>query len=127
MAVAVELAEELEGADLLLENISWRAYEEILRGLGKRRRRVTYDEGMLEIMTLSFEHESRGGLLGRLVETLTMLLNIAIASGKSTTLKKKLKKKGLEPDESYWIQNERRMRGRKRWLAKRDPPPDLAI
>ena len=88
---------------------------------------MTYDEGELEIMTVSHEHESYGALLGRLVEMLTFELNIPIHSGGSTTFRRVLKKKGLEADECYWIQNERLMRGKKDFDIEADPPPDLAI
>jgi Uma2 family endonuclease len=124
--IEMELDQDGEAEEILLENVSWQTYEAILRGLGKRHVRVTYDEGDLGIMTLS-EHESSGSFLGRIVEMLTFLLDIPIASGGMTTLRKKWRKKGLEPDKSYWIQHERRMRGRKRWLPRRDPPPDLVI
>jgi Uma2 family endonuclease len=112
---------------ILLENISWQTYERLLREAGERHIRLTYDNGDLEIMTLSFGHENTDTLLGRFVETLTLELNIPIRSGGSTTLRKKLKRKGLEPDECYWIENEKTMRNKTKWDAKKDPPPDLAI
>jgi Uma2 family endonuclease len=114
------------GYPVLLENISWETYERLLREAGERHIRMTYDNGDLEIMTLSFGHENVDTLLGRFIETLTLELNISIRSGGSTTLRKKLKRKGLEPDECYWIKNEKSMRGKTKWHAKTDPPPDLA-
>jgi Uma2 family endonuclease len=33
----------------------------------------------------------------------------------------------LEPDECYWIKNEKAMRDKTKWDAKKDPPPDLAV
>ena len=48
--------------------------------------RLAYDEGNLEIMTVSFGHENYGGLFGRLIETLTLELDIPICTGGSTTL-----------------------------------------
>jgi Uma2 family endonuclease len=112
---------------IVLDNVSWRTYEALLDEFGERPIRFTYDDGSLEIMTLSLGHESYGRLLGRFVDTLTLELNIPQASGGSTTLKKKLKKKGLEPDECYWIKNERRMRGKKEFDIRSDPAPDLSI
>ncbi len=112
---------------ILLENISWETYERLLREVGERPIRLTYDEGDLEIMSLSFGHENVAELAGRLVETVTLELDIPLCSGGSTTLKKRLKRKGLEPDKCYWIKNAERMRGKKEWRAKQDPPPDLAV
>src|SRR5262245_54289430 len=89
--------------------------------------RLTYDRAKLEIMTLSHGHENYATLIGRLIEALTEELNIPIHSGGSTTFKREAKKRGLEPDECYWIQNERVMRGRKDFEIDTDPPPDLAV
>jgi Uma2 family endonuclease len=112
---------------LLLDNVSWETYEGLLRDLEGQHRRITYDEGSLEIMTLSHEHEFSGELLGRFVHMLTFELDIPIHSGGSTTFKRKKRAKGLEPDKCYWIQNERRMRGKKTFDIDADPPPDLAL
>jgi Uma2 family endonuclease len=79
---------------MLLENVSWETYERLLRHI-----RMTYDNGDLEIMTLSFGHENTDTLIGRFIETLTLELDIPMRSGGSTTLRRKLKRKGLEPDE----------------------------
>ena len=48
-------------------------------------------------------------------------------SAGSTTFRRQDLAKGLEPDECYYIQNERRVRGRKRIQLPADPPPDLAV
>jgi Uma2 family endonuclease len=111
----------------LLENITWDTYERLLREAGERHIRMTYDNGELEIMTLSFGHENVGEVIARLITTLTLVLDIAIRSGGSTTLRKKLKRKGLEPDKCFWIKNEKAMRDKTKWDAKKDPPPDLAV
>jgi Uma2 family endonuclease len=62
-----------------------------------------------------------------MVETMTEELGIPIRSGGSTTLRNQLKDRGLEPDECYYVANERAVRGRKRIDLSVDPPPDLAI
>ena len=45
----------------------------------------------------------------------------------STTLKQQMKMRGVEPDESYYVQHEPLVRGRTDLKLGRDPPPDLAI
>jgi Uma2 family endonuclease len=112
---------------VLLHPVSWQTYEALLKDIDGSPIRLTYDQGSLEIMTLSHKHEHYTKLLGRFVEMLTMELNIAIHSGRSTTFKREAKKRGLEADESYWIQNEPLMRGKKDFDSASDPPPDLAI
>lgn len=111
----------------LLDNISWETYERLLREVGERRVRLTYDDGDLEIMTVSFAHENSGGLLGLFIRVLASVLGLPIRGGRTTTLRIKLRKKGLEPDNCYWIANEKKMRGKLIWRAREDPPPDLAL
>ena len=111
----------------LLHGVPWETYEFLLEALEGRHLRITYNEGDLEIMTLGHEHEFWSTFLGSFISILTVELNIAIHSGGSTTFRRALKKKGLEPDECYWIQNERLMRGKKTFDIDCDPPPDLAV
>jgi Uma2 family endonuclease len=112
---------------LLLHDISWQGYEQMLRELEGQHYRLTYDEGMLEIMSVSHEHEFDGELLSRMVHVVTYELRIPIHSGGSTTFKDEALEKGLEPDKCFWIQNEKRMRGKRKFVINRDPPPDLAL
>jgi Uma2 family endonuclease len=112
---------------LLLHNVSWAAYEQLLELFDERPIRLSYDRGMLEIMTLSHAHESYGYLLGCLVDVLTEELEIPRKGGRSTTFKRAAQERGLEADNCYWIQHEAQMRGKKEFDAERDPPPDLAI
>ena len=111
----------------VLGNVSWEDYIRISRAFGERHLRMTYDRGVLEIMTLSFEHETISGFLGLLVITLTQELNLPMRLGRSTTLRRKPKKRGLEPDDSFWIANEAKVRKNKRISLRTDPPPDLTI
>ncbi len=78
-------------------------------------------------MSPALEHEGPKKLFGRMVETLTEEMNIPIKSGGSTTYRRKLKKRGLEPDECYWIAHELSMRGKTHLDLETDPPPDLAM
>jgi Uma2 family endonuclease len=112
---------------LVLENIRWSTYQALLKDLGDRPIHLTYDEGRLEIMTLSSQHEILTTILGRLIELLTLELDIPIKSLGSTTIARKELKRGLEPDECYYIGNEHRVRGKMKINFKKDPPPDLAV
>jgi Uma2 family endonuclease len=112
---------------LVLHGIPWSSYDAISRLLERRYLRITFDRGSLEIMTIGLEHEFPKRLLGRFIEMLTFVLHIAIHSGGSTTLRRQLLDRGLEPDECCWIQNERRIRGKRKFDIESDPPPDLAV
>jgi len=112
---------------VLLYDVSWSTYETLLADLDLRATRLTYDRGNLEIMSPSREHERLKRLIGRMIETMTLEWNIPISSGGSTTIKSEMKKRGLEPDECYYIANEARMRGKDDFDINVDPPPDLVV
>ena len=110
-----------------LSLVPWEAYVAFSDGLGPRPIRVTYDRGEMEIMTLSFEREHWRSLLGRLVEVLTEEMNIDVVSAGSMTCRRADLQRAFEGDESYWIANEAKMRGRVDVDFTVDPPPDLAM
>src|SRR5262249_48847579 len=112
---------------LVLYDVDWHTYRRLLRDLQVRRVRLTYDRGVLEIMTLSLEHERFGRFLGRLLITLTEELVLEVAEGGSTTFRRRKKERGLESDNCYWIQNEQLVRQKKTIDLRKDPPPDVAI
>ncbi|NES64158.1 MAG: Uma2 family endonuclease, partial [Okeania sp. SIO2D1] len=90
-------------------------------------KKLTYDQGTLEIMTPLPEHEINKGFLGRLVQTTTEVLGLEISSLGSTTLSREDLQKGIEPDEYYYITNEELVRDKITFDFNHDPPPDLAI
>ncbi len=112
---------------LTLENIRWETFVE----LSEQRRgsvpRMTYDEGMLELMSPKRLHEGVGCLLGRMVETFTEVHGIEIQSVASTTFKRKDLGKAFEADESYYIENAEKIRAKEELDLRIDPPPDLVI
>jgi Uma2 family endonuclease len=112
---------------VVFNNVSWSLYQKLLKAVGEQNLRLTYDEGVLEIMSPLAERESAKKLIGRFIESMTLELNIPMCSLGSTTFKRKSLLKGREPDECYYIEHERDVRGKKRLDLQRDPPPDLAL
>ncbi|WP_375470118.1 Uma2 family endonuclease [uncultured Nostoc sp.] len=113
---------------IVLHNISWETFEALLRDTGEDRgSRFAYDCGTLEIMTPLFEHENPKSNFGNFIIALAEELGIEIRSAGSTTLKRKISKRGIEPDTCYYIQNELAIRGKETLDLENDPPPDLAI
>ena len=90
---------------IFLHNVDWETYVGLSSLFDEHPgTRLTYDCGRLEIMAaLTFEHENDSHFLGRVVEVLTEELELPIRPGKSTTLRRQLVKRGLEPDECFWI------------------------
>ncbi|HUY33855.1 MAG TPA: Uma2 family endonuclease [Pirellulales bacterium] len=111
----------------LLQGVSWEQYEALLDALGDHYLRHTYDRGTLEIMSPSRDHEWIKKFIGRMIETMAYELNIPIQSVGSTTQRRKPAKRGLQPDESYYVAHEYLVRGRRKLDPKTDPPPDLVV
>jgi Uma2 family endonuclease len=116
------------GHSVVLDAIDWQMYSRLLRVFAERPRiRLTYDCGRLEIMSPHLEHDFDARLLGQLVWVMAEVLRLPLMPGGSATMRRKLKRKGIEGDEIFWIANAERMKGRRRLNLRRDPPPDLAI
>ncbi|ACK64563.1 protein of unknown function DUF820 [Rippkaea orientalis PCC 8801] len=116
------------GHKVLLQDVSWQEFEKILEDLGEHRAtKIAYDQGLLEIMTPLSEHEVRKVLVSNLVEALLEELEIEFWCLGSTTFKNELMKQGIEPDNCFYIKNERAIRGKNRLDLAFDPPPDLAL
>jgi len=112
----------------VMDGITWDFYERLLKEIGDRPIRVTFDEGALEIIAPLSEHEIPKSFIGFMIGTLALLTNREIASGGSTTFRRRDKQKGLEPDQCYFFDEaEAKMRGVKRWKPKIHPAPDLAV
>ena len=112
---------------LVLDGVDWQEYRLVLRGLNGRHVRITYDRGAMEIMTLSFPHESSAYLAGRFIDILCDELKLRVRAVRSTTLKRKKMKRGLESDNAYYIRNEPLIRRKPRIDLRIDPAPDLAV
>jgi Uma2 family endonuclease len=113
---------------VILRNVSWKTYESLLSGRGETRvPRFIYDQGMLEVVSPSSEHESIGYYLGLLVAVFAEETGVDVYGVGSTTFKRTDVQRGFEPDACFYIQNEALVRGKARIDLDTDPPPDLVI
>jgi Uma2 family endonuclease len=116
------------GQQLLLEDVTWQQFENILAELGEHRAaRISYSHGFLEIMVPLPEHEKAKEIIGDMVKILLEARQIAFESLGSTTLKSDRMAQGVEPDTCFYIQNQGAVIGKNRLDMSVDPPPDLAI
>lgn len=116
------------GQQILLDRVSWEQFESILTELGDRRAaRVSYSNGLLEIMVPLPEHEKAKEIIGDIVKLLLTERGIDYDALGSTTLKSERMTQGVEPDACFYIQNQRFAIGKNRLDLNIDPPPDLAI
>jgi Uma2 family endonuclease len=112
---------------IVLHGVSWQTYETLLRETGEQHIFLTYDRGDLEIMAPSNFHERYKKIVARLIEILTLELDIPMVSGGNTTFRREDLEKGLEPDECYYVQHEPQMRDKWEVDLSQDPPPDLVL
>lgn len=95
--------------------VSWENYESLLAKLEDNSHyRVTYLDGILEIVSPSIRHEKIKTNLGMLLERFFYSKRIRFIPMGSSTFRNKAKKAGAEPDECYCIGEEKKI-------------PDLAI
>lgn len=116
------------GQKVLLRDISWEKFNEILTDLGEQRgTRLAYTRETLEIMSPLPEHEVDKCYITNFIEILLEELEIEFCPLGSTTFKNELMQQGLEPDNCFYIENEAAVRGKSRLDLAIDPPPDLAL
>lgn len=128
MLLALEQIIVPPGHQLLLKNVSWQQFQDILENLGESRSaRLSYSQGMLEIMTPLPEHEDDKVILGDFVKAILEEMDVEFRSLGSTTFENEAMKQAVEPDDCFYIQNEALIRGKKRIDLEIDPPPELAI
>ena len=116
------------GTVTILPDVDWEDYEELLEDLVEASHlRLTYDNGRLQIMSVSPEHEGISTLFSPLIFVLAEELELDYLSRGSTTFKQPSERKATEPDDCYYFDNFKRISGKKRIDLRVDPPPDLVI
>ncbi|MEL7241739.1 MAG: Uma2 family endonuclease, partial [Cyanobacteria bacterium J06573_2] len=116
------------GQRVLLRDVTWEEFEAILDELGEHRAsRIAYDRGVLEIIAPLPEHEFDKEIIGDLIKALLEELDTEFLSLGSTTFKNQEMLQGIEPDQCFYIENESKVRRKKRLDLTQDPPPELAL
>jgi Uma2 family endonuclease len=112
---------------MLIREVRWDFYLAFCKEIGERPLRLSYSDGMLEIMITKAPHEFYKKMLAKLIETIFLERDLPVRSGGSMTFQRADLEKGFEPDECWWIQHEADVRAKRKFDFRRDPPPDLAI
>ena len=110
-----------------IENVSWQTFEALAEERPGSVPRMTYDQGVLELMSPGQPHEQIGHLIGRIVETYTEERDIEILGVASTTFKRRELQKAFEADESYYVTHAEQIQMKEKVDLAVDPPPDLVI
>lgn len=89
---------------ILIHDVTWEQYEQLIEMFDDRAGpRISYLEGTLEIMSPGPRHEDKKTLIARLLELHALVRGIRFYGLGSTTYRQRAKKRGLEPDECYFI------------------------
>ncbi len=107
---------------LLFWNVGWDGYQNLLKQVGDRRVRVTYDRGDVEFMSPLPKHERKKSLLGQFVRILAREFHIPVLPMGSTTLSREDLDQGLEADESFYLGDLERLSDPDAINLEADPP-----
>jgi Uma2 family endonuclease len=127
IAVEEEVGSQIAPGSIIIQGASWELYEMLLKETEQLHLRLVFDEGTLEIMSPRYDHEDVKKLLARMIEIMAEETDADIKSFGGATYRREDRRKGLEPDESYYFKSEPKIRGKRRLDLLRDPPPDLAV
>jgi len=118
-----------ENRTILLDGVSWNEYEMFLEDFEKRPGwRLAYDGGKLEIMPPLMEHETPTISADMPIRAFCEHFDLTLESAGSTTFRRELKKKGVEPDDCFYIQSADKVIGKVKLLdPKNYPAPDIAF
>lgn len=107
---------------------SWETYERLLlENQNVSAPRFTFDQGWLEIMSPSLEHERINGRLKSLVAAMAAHFRRDWLDTGSTAFRRQSVQRGFEPDSSYYFEHAGRMRQVEEVDLSLHPAPELVI
>jgi Uma2 family endonuclease len=118
-----------DGACMRIGGVSWDDYLafDAWRDKLRPKLKLAYSDGELEFMTTSYDHDSESRALGFALAAIARVFGTLCKPAGSMTIRKKLKKKGIEPDECYYLSTPSPARGTGVLNLKVHSVPDLAI
>lgn len=113
---------------VVLYGISWETYERLYDEIGDQHVRMFYDRGRLELVSPLNLHERYKGYLSRFVDHVLLVLRMPYEAAGSTRWKRVAVRRGIEPDECFYISPEKlAIIGGRAVDRPDDPMPDVAI
>jgi len=111
----------------VLFDITWANYRKISEALDERHFHLAYDGWNLEMRSKCSSEAGRSRLLARFVSMLTEELNRPILTTGDMTCERADLERAVEPCESFYLANARKIPRERNIDLSIDPPPDLAI
>ena len=110
-----------------LDRVRWETYGDLRDSPENDHVRMTFDRGVLVLMSPSKRHERIASLIGQLIVEWALVKRVPFQSCDTVTFQRKDLSRALEPDKCYYIQHEKIVRDRDELDLNVDPPPDLVI
>ncbi len=108
--------------------VSWETYLQLLEELGDDgNARLTFNRGVLEIMSPKRLHEQVTRLVDMVVTLLAFELGLDVDNSGAMTLRVESAQRGGEPDSCFYVANERAVRGVADIDLQVHPPPDIVL
>lgn len=125
----LELVQSLPSSSTLtLYEKTWEDYEKLIEDVGEASGlRISFSEGVLQVMTLSVEHEYYSSIIHTLVSHLSFAKKIKVLQYRSATMKVDKKTKGTEPDNIFYVQNADKLPNKIVINFGVDPMPDVVV
>jgi Uma2 family endonuclease len=128
MSTILNVPPQVREQRVLMNHVSWETYEGLLEAHAESSsHRITYDHGMLEIMSPSSKHEDLKVVTASIVELVAEEWEREFKGLGSTTFRRRELEQGLEPDSCFYVQNVEHIRAKEEIDLSVDPPPDLVI
>ncbi|MFC1641978.1 Uma2 family endonuclease [Myxococcota bacterium] len=115
--LAETAATQNEDRFVVLNGVEWKTYCAVRELFDSPGTRMTYLRGALEIMSPSRRHEAYKTSIARLIELFALERDVPLFGYGSTTFRRALAERGLEPDECYVVGRE----------MSDDEYPDIAL
>ncbi|MFN0123428.1 MAG: Uma2 family endonuclease [Blastocatellia bacterium] len=119
---------------MALHDIPWDEYEHLLAELAendnlpvRKKVRISYCAGRLNVMTVSRKHEIFKDMVYSLVRLLSWELSIPVETCGSATMKLDVMERAAEPDTAFYVQNAAKVIGKNKIDLLVDPPPDVVV
>ncbi|HEX5084298.1 MAG TPA: Uma2 family endonuclease [Blastocatellia bacterium] len=118
-----------DGQVEIFHDVSWDEYEELLDQIGETRHglRISYNDGILKVMSVSSEHEQFVAFINSLIVHIRLRFHMNIRFFGAATMRKKKKSKGSEPDACFYVQTAAALGTRIKLDFTVDPPPDVVV
>ena len=111
--------------------VGWAGYRRLMRVQGEASRpQILYLDGDAYLVSPSYNHEFLKKRLGQIVVEVAFGLNLPCVMAGETTLRRRRKRGGVQPDESFYFANAATIAAKKGQSdidLRFDPPPNLAI